>query len=442
MNSEKSNGKMQWFYDGQSWVYATEQPPMKSPQEPTKEVFDYSYGGSEDPVAKAVLANMRGKYNKPDKPKAVPVRCEICSLTVSCHKTYESHINGKPHKKRVAQVSKMKQLEEKVKQDAERAMNSVPGGTQPENPLQSLPNGDIYCRICDCNMNSGAQAQSHIVGVKHRHRMDKFVRGQRGRGRGRGGFFGRGGFHGMPQQPMPLMDVQVCNQVTSEEAEEEYERVFAESLANNIDVQEATKIAEEAKQSALSFCEDVELGDSAVVKQFQAENDSRFPPRGIVIISVPNAGKPGTYKCNLCSVMLPSEANLEQHLVSDCHQDSLIKSSLGSLNSNQEQVEPQSATRARGKIYRGRPNAVSSGSMKAQRGRRGLISYGETMPDKLTKGQKKAQPKDIASILAQKSMAVGVAPGSGPSTTDAGKKVMPLLMSFVRGGVMEGDGGV
>ena len=31
--------------------------------------FDYSYGGSEDPVAKAVLANMRGKYNKPDKPK-------------------------------------------------------------------------------------------------------------------------------------------------------------------------------------------------------------------------------------------------------------------------------------------------------------------------------------------------------------------------------------
>lgn len=336
-------------------------------------------------------------------------------------------------------MSKMKQLEEKVKQDAERAMNSVPGGTQPENPLQSLPNGDIYCRICDCNMNSGAQAQSHIVGVKHRHRMDKFVRGQRGRGRGRGGFFGRGGFHGMPQQPMPLMDVQVCNQVTSEEAEEEYERVFAESLANNIDVQEATKIAEEAKQSALSFCEDVELGDSAVVKQFQAENDSRFPPRGIVIISVPTAGKPGTYKCNLCSVMLLSEANLEQHLVSDCHQDSLIKSSLGSLNSSQEHVELQSA-RGGGKIYRGRPNAVSSGSMKAQRGRRGLISYGETMPDKLTKGQKKAQPKDIASILAQKSMAIGVAPGPGPSTADAAKKVMPLLMSFVRGGVMEGDG--
>jgi len=71
-NQEKPKvpGKMQWFYDGQSWVYAAEQPPSKP--EPTKEVFDYSYGGSEDPVAKAVLANMRGKYNKPDKPKVIP----------------------------------------------------------------------------------------------------------------------------------------------------------------------------------------------------------------------------------------------------------------------------------------------------------------------------------------------------------------------------------
>merc|ERR1719431_1915835 len=319
-------------------------------------------------------------------------------------------------------------------------MNSIPGGTQPGNPLQSQPNGDIYCRVCDCNMNSGAQAQSHIVGVKHRHRMDKFVRGQRGRGGGRGGFFGnRGGFHGMQQQPVPLMDVQVpeeairVNQVTTEEAEEEYERVFAEGLANNMDVQEATKIAEEAKQSALSFSEDVQPGDAAVVKQFHADNDSRFPPRGIAIVSVPTPVKPGTYKCNLCSMMLLSETNLEHHLVSDQHQDSLIKSSLGSLDHDQQ------SGRGRGKIYRGRPNAVSSGSMKAQRGRRGLISYGEVMPDKLSKSQKKAQPKDIASILAKKSMEVGVTAvgGSGMVASESGKKVMPLLMSFVRGGVME-----
>jgi len=41
---------------------------MKQSKE-RKEVFDYSYGGSEDPVGKAVLANMRGKYSKPEKPK-------------------------------------------------------------------------------------------------------------------------------------------------------------------------------------------------------------------------------------------------------------------------------------------------------------------------------------------------------------------------------------
>jgi len=377
--------------------------------------------------------------------QAVPVRCEICSLTVSCHKTYESHVNGKPHKKRVAQVSKMKQLEEKVKADTERAMNSIPGGSQPDNPLESRPNGDIHCRICDCNMNSGAQAQSHIVGVKHRHRMDKFMRGQRGRGRGRGVFFGnRGGFHGIPHQhhPVPLMDLDLVNQVTSEDADEEYERVFAESLANNVDIEEATRLAEEAKQSALAFSEDVEPGDSAVVQQFQAENDSRFPPRGIVIISVPIAGKPGTYKCNLCGVLLTSESNLEQHLVADKHQDSLTISSLSALDSSQSQGEQQIG-RGRGNVYRGRPNAESFGSMKAQRGRRGLISYGEVMPEKLSKSQKKAQPKDIASILAQRSMSIGVPSGTVVTPTEAaGKKVMPLLMSFVRGGVMEADGGI
>ena len=26
--------KMQWFYDGESWVYAMEQPPMKPPKPP------------------------------------------------------------------------------------------------------------------------------------------------------------------------------------------------------------------------------------------------------------------------------------------------------------------------------------------------------------------------------------------------------------------------
>ena len=45
---------------------------------------------------------------------------------------------------------------------------------------------------------------------------------------------------------------------------------------------------------------------------------------------------------------------------------------------------------------------MSADTMKAQRGRRGLISYGEVMPSKLTKGQKKLAKKknDISSILA------------------------------------------
>ena len=71
--------------------------------------------------------------------------------------------------------------------------------------------------------------------------------------------------------------------------------------------------------------------------------------------------------------------------------------------------------------------------MKAQRGRRGLISHGELMPDKLSKGQKKTQPKDIATYLAQKTAEAGVENDGNI------KKHAPLLMNFVKGGVMEGN---
>ena len=52
--------RKQWFYDGESWVLATEQPPIK-PLRPVQ-----------DPVSTAVMENIRGKYNKPEKPKVRP----------------------------------------------------------------------------------------------------------------------------------------------------------------------------------------------------------------------------------------------------------------------------------------------------------------------------------------------------------------------------------
>jgi len=326
-------------------------------------------------------------------------------------------------------MNKMKQLEEKVKADTERAMVGVPGGVQPENPLESQPNGDIYCHVCECNMNSGVQAQSHIVGIKHRSRMDRYVRGHRGRGRGRGGYSGnRVGIYG-ERQPVPLMTVKVSEQIIREEAENEYERVFAESLANNADVEEASMKAELAKQSAMSFSEDVMPEDSAVVKQFHLDDHPSFPPEGIFVVSEATGDKPGAYHCKMCSILLPSEGDLEEHLVSPMHENSSQKKP--PLEQNE-----LSAVRGRGKIYRGKPNAGNTGSVKAQRGRRGLISFGEVMPEKLTKSQKKAQPNDIASIIAQKSYEAAEVQGD---SSDTGKKVMPLLMSFVKGGVLDGN---
>merc|ERR1719348_496129 len=467
--------RMQWFYDGESWVYAFDQPPMKPPKPPEeRDEFKYSFGGSEDPVGKAFMANMKGKYMKPEKPKAVPVRCDVCSLTVSCQKTYESHIAGKPHKKRAAQTEKIKQLQEKISADTERAMNSVPGGNKPGNPLQSRPNGDIFCTVCDCTMNSGAQAQSHIAGVKHRAKMDRSMRQMRGRGgnaRGGRGFgprgfgppplmgpdfrFGRGygppgprfGGPGPPGGRIPSLfqDEEETGGVCDEdEAPEEYERVLAEALADNIDIEEAKSRAEAAKQAALGAMSSFEEAGN-VNKHAEAateadedsddyEDDSKFPPPGIVVIKEPKGEEPGTYRCKCCGVMLLSESNLQNHLTTAAHQMFIDEKK---KQKRQQKASASSRGRGRGgpKIYRGKCNAFQEGTMKAQRGRRGLISYGEAMPNKLTKSQKKAQPKDIAELLKSKQAGLETA---GDDIQNI-KKVAPLLMSFVKGEVLEGN---
>ena len=57
--------------------------------------------------------------------QASPVTCDVCSLTVSCQKTYESHIAGKPHRKRAAQTDKIKQLQVHIVNCVLRMLNSL-----------------------------------------------------------------------------------------------------------------------------------------------------------------------------------------------------------------------------------------------------------------------------------------------------------------------------
>ena len=199
----------------------------------------------------------------------------------------------------------------------------------------------------------------------------------------------------------------------STEANKEYERVLSESLADNVDLEEAKARAEAAKLAVLG---------SLVEADFEEAEEGSFPPPGVEVVREPEGGSVGTYRCNMCGVLLLSEINLQNHLQTEGHNHNLaLRSGV------------QGGARGRGKVYRGRSNANSDGTMKAQRGRRGLISNGELMPDKLSKSQKKAQPKDIAAFLAQKTAEAGL-----ESSGDV-RRHAPLLMNFVKGGVMEGN---
>jgi len=65
--------KMDWYYDGQSWVYADKPPEKKPPSiEKVKEAekIFYTYAKAENPVQNALINSLRGKYKDPNKPKS------------------------------------------------------------------------------------------------------------------------------------------------------------------------------------------------------------------------------------------------------------------------------------------------------------------------------------------------------------------------------------
>lgn len=88
----------QWFYDGQSWVYASEQPEMKPPKELEEKVIiigqhplditsfllQYTFGGAEDPVQAAVMANIRGSWSNNAGKRGAPDKPKVRSLHDTC----------------------------------------------------------------------------------------------------------------------------------------------------------------------------------------------------------------------------------------------------------------------------------------------------------------------------------------------------------------------
>merc|ERR1719422_19469 len=158
--------------------------------------------------------------------------------------------------------------------------------------------------------------------------MDRSMRQMRGRGgnaRGGRGFgprgfgppplmgpdfrFGRGygppgprfGGPGPPGGRIPSLfqDEEETGGVCDEdEATEEYERVLAEALADNIDIEEAKSRAEAAKQAALGALESFNTPDEHEVDNNAElddddDDEETFPPPGIDIIQMPEGGNPG-----------------------------------------------------------------------------------------------------------------------------------------------------
>lgn len=249
---------------------------------------------------------------------------------------------------------------------------------------------------------------------------------------------------GMNQKPIPLMQVDTgfgppCDD-DDQEAIEEYNAAFEEALANNVDVQEAHRIAESARQAMVSQ-QGFSADDTDLIQPFEdEEGETTFPPRGIVILA--SSGGPGQFRCDLCHVLLTSEFDLENHLVSIKHQSFLQMNTQGFSGS----MPPGMRGRGRGgpRVHRG--SAGGRGNMKAQRGRKGLIAVGEVIPAKRSKTEKKAAKEEMGQIIekmrnpakTEETNDVKTA-GKGNNKWNSMDKMKPLLMTFVKGGTMTSD---
>jgi len=352
-------------------------------------------------------------------------------------------------------------LEPGVKQ--EPGVNVDPGNgnedaEQAEENFIVVMGSEIVCTLCDARMNSQDMVHAHLSGKNHNKKVNQ-NRGRGGaRGRGRTASFvgsfnsSRGGSHanrgGRTTVPIQRQNnhEDMKKKVTSARAE--YDRVLADALARHVDEEVAQEQALEAMNNFLS-----NNGESSQVagSQVEDEQDSRkepagkvtpsgmaatladlkvkvekgelempvvndtnsgasnskqWPPLNVTIVVKPKGFKPGTYKCELCDVVLASEPILEAHLNSPAHKE--------------EEAKPASLRkRNQGKVFTRR--YAADGLVKAQRGRRGLISSGEIMPLKMSKSERR-QEADIA-----KSIEKHLSKQTGET------KVLPLLMNFVKG---------
>jgi len=373
------------------------------------------------------------------------VRCDICELTVTCQVTYESHLKGKAHKKRALQYEKIQKDQEKrdkermkhievTSRQVDAAIHGVPIKLvvpelakpadqqhniveSPEDFLRTEPNGDTTCTLCDARMNSKDCANAHVLGSRHAKNFSNYKRRFGGNFRGRGGGpLGRGGhtsrFGQVNKVNQPELKIALKQEVKlslAEQGQAEYESVLANSKLMGMAVPAAEEKALAAMNAVLQGGVPTS-GVSRPLEPFEAiKVKPTWPPPFVTVLVQPKGFKPGLYRCDVCEVNLSSEENLEAHLKSPGHKAKM-----------EEAANPRDDLDANGKkIYR--PRFAPGNIIKAQRGRRGLISGGEYMPDKLNKNERREQA-DIA-----KSIEKHLAKQQGD------RKVLPLLMNFVRG---------
>ncbi|CAG0924800.1 unnamed protein product, partial [Notodromas monacha] len=92
------------------------------------------------------------------RPK-VEFHCEVCDVTLKSEFTKETHLSGSKHARKV-------QAAETSKKYTEPDANTEPGILIER--IKSCDGGSFHCEVCDIDLNSILQVDSHVSGAKHK----------------------------------------------------------------------------------------------------------------------------------------------------------------------------------------------------------------------------------------------------------------------------------
>jgi len=105
--------------------------------------------------------------------------CQLCGITMTGQQTYDAHINGKLHAKKLAAKGSQEKTVPDLESNLDIASQDLSKDMKAQDPDYTMnitltPN-QLHCKVCDLILNSQITYDVHISGKNHKKRLNSTI---------------------------------------------------------------------------------------------------------------------------------------------------------------------------------------------------------------------------------------------------------------------------